>query len=108
MSQYSLTDCHKVNSIYVCPGNSVLRNNVKSHFFGALYMEDIKWAKALCDLDIIPEREEVLQLNDNNFLIYSTHDQDVSLSQHPKRNPKDDRRNLHVQNPHYLCPQTGE
>lgn len=80
VSQYSLIDCHKVNSIYVCPGNSVLRNNVKSHCLGALYMEDIKGAKALCDLDIIPEREQVLQLNDNNFLIYSIHDQDVSLS----------------------------
>ena len=80
VSQYSLIDCHKVNSIYVCPGNSVLRNNVKTHCLGALYMEDIQGAKALCDLDIIPEREQVLQLNDNNFLIYSTRDQDVSMS----------------------------
>ena len=80
VSQYSLIDCHKVNSIYVVPDNSVLRNNVKSHYLGALYTEDIKGAKAQCDLGIIPEREQVLQLNDNNFLIYSIHNQDVSLS----------------------------
>ena len=43
-------------------------------------MVDIKGAKTLCDLDIIPEREQVLQMNDNNFLIYSTYDEDVSLN----------------------------
>ena len=42
-------------------------------------MEDIKNAKDLCDLDIIPEREQVLPLKENNYLIYSTHDQDMAL-----------------------------
>ena len=68
ISQYSLIDCHKLNSIYVCPGNSVLRNNVKNNCLGALYMEYIESAKDLCDLEVIAEREQVLPLNDNNFL----------------------------------------
>ena len=73
VSQYSLIDCHKVNSIYFCPGNSVLRNNMKSHCLGAIYIENIIGAKSLCDLDIMPKVEQVLQLNDNKFLIYSIH-----------------------------------
>ena len=80
VSHYSINDYHKVNYIYVCPGNSVLRNNVKSHCLGALYKEDIKGAKALCDLDIIPEREQELQLSDNYFLVNFIHHPDVSLS----------------------------
>ena len=43
-SQYSLINCHKVNSIYVCPENRVLGHNLKSHCVGALYMEDNKVA----------------------------------------------------------------
>ena len=43
-------------------------------------MVDIKGAKIMCDLDISPEKEQAFQMNDNNFLIYSTNDEDVSLS----------------------------
>ena len=80
MLKNSLINYHKVNSIYLCPSNSVLRNNVKTHCVGSLYMEDIKGAKTLCDLDIIPEGEQVLQLNKSNLLIYSTHNQGISMS----------------------------
>ena len=67
-------------------------------------MEDIKGAKALYDLDIIPEREQVLQLNDNNKRSGRLYE----LSQHPERDSKTSLRNLSVQNPQHLCPQAGE
>jgi hypothetical protein len=79
VSQYSLIDCHKVNSIYVCPGNGILHHHMKKHCLGALYMEDITLAKQICDLDVIPEQEQVLQLEDDRFLIYSTKPQDITL-----------------------------
>ena len=78
-SQYSLINCHKVNSIYVCPENRVLGHNLKSHCVGALYMEDNKVAKVLYDLDIIPEQGQVLGFSDIDYLIYSTKAEEVSL-----------------------------
>ena len=70
----------------------------------ALNMKDIKTAKVWCDLDIIPEREHALQLNDNNFLIYSTNDEDVSLNCNSIPN---EIKKLHKEISEYKVPTKG-
>ena len=66
-----LVDCHSVNQVYLCERHGVLRNHIKSSCLGALFEQDIKTAQSVCDLELIPYEEAVLQLKNNWFLIYS-------------------------------------
>jgi len=66
-----LVDCHSVNQVYLCERHGVLKNHIKSTCLGALFEQDIKTAQQVCDLELIPYEEAVLQLRNNWFLIYS-------------------------------------
>ncbi len=66
-----LVDCHQVNQIYLCERHGVLQNQIKSSCLGALFEQDIPSAQQVCDLELVPYTESVLQLKNNWFLIYS-------------------------------------
>jgi hypothetical protein len=66
-----LIDCHSVNQVYLCERHGVMRNHIKSSCLGALFEQDIKTAQQVCDLELVPYEEAVLQLKNNWFLIYS-------------------------------------
>jgi hypothetical protein len=66
-----LVDCHQVNQIYLCERHGVLLNQIKSSCLGALFEQDIPAAQQICDLELVPYAESVLQLKNNWFLVYS-------------------------------------
>lgn len=66
-----LIDCHQVNQVYLCERHGVLQNHIKSSCLGALFEQDIPSARQVCDLELVPYAESVLQLKNNWFLIYS-------------------------------------
>ena len=66
-----LIDCHQVSQVFLCERHGVLKNNVKSTCLGALFEQDIPVAQELCHLELVPYQEEVIQLKNNWFLIYS-------------------------------------
>lgn len=66
-----LVDCHQVNQVYLCERHGVLQNNIKASCLGALFEQDIPTAQQICDLELVPYQEAVLQLKNNWFLIYS-------------------------------------
>jgi len=66
-----LVGCHQIGNVYVCDRHGVLRKNIKSNCLGALFEQDIEEARKLCDMEIVPRTEAVLQLEGNWFLIYS-------------------------------------
>ena len=66
-----LVDCHQVNQVYLCERHGVLNNHIKSSCLGALFEQDIPVAQQICDLELVPYKESVLQLKNNWFLIYS-------------------------------------
>jgi hypothetical protein len=66
-----LIDCHQVNQVYLCERHGVMENNIKSSCLGALFEQDIPSAQQVCDLELVPYQEAVLQLRNNWFLIYS-------------------------------------
>jgi len=66
-----LIDCHSVNQVYLCERHGVLKSHIKSSCLGALFEQDIETAQQVCDLELVPYEEAVLQLKNNWFLIYS-------------------------------------
>ena len=66
-----LMDCHQINNVYVCERHGVLFKNIKSTCLGALFEQDIPVARLLCDLEVVPYKEAILQLQSNWFLVYS-------------------------------------
>lgn len=66
-----LVGCHQVGSIYTCDRHGALRKDIKASCLGALYEQDIPEARKLCDLELVPRKEAVLQLENNWFLVYS-------------------------------------
>jgi hypothetical protein len=66
-----LIDCHSVNQIFLCERHGVLKRHIKSTCLGALFEQDIRVAQQVCDLELVPYEESVLQLKNNWFLIYS-------------------------------------
>ena len=69
--QYNLISCSRINNIYVCPGQGILRDNPETTCLGALYGQQLEPIKELCDLDIIPEQELALQLYGDVYLLYA-------------------------------------
>ena len=66
-----LMDCHQISNVHVCERYVVLFKNIKSTCLGALFEQDIPVARQLCDLEVVPYRESILQLQSNWFLVYS-------------------------------------
>ena len=70
--EYSdLVGCHQVGNIYTCDRHGALRKDIKANCLGALFEQDIPEARKLCDLEVVPRKEAVLQLEGNWFLVYS-------------------------------------
>jgi len=67
-----LLGCHQIGKVYTCDRHGALRRDIKSHCLGALYEQDIAGARKLCDLEVVPRKEAVLQLEGSWFLVYST------------------------------------
>jgi hypothetical protein len=66
-----LMDCHRIGSVFICERHSVLFNQIKATCLGSLFEQDISTAREICDLELVPYQEAVLQLQSNWFLIYS-------------------------------------
>ena len=69
--QYSLASCSKINSIHVCPGQGILRQDTESTCLGALHRENLARAEELCDMDILPEHELAIPLQAETYLLYA-------------------------------------
>ena len=66
-----LMDCHQISNVYVCERHGVLFKNIKSTCLGALFEQDIPVARQLCDHEVVPYWEYIIQLQSNWFLVYS-------------------------------------
>jgi len=71
MSAVNLMGCNCINSVYLCKRHGVLKRELNSTCLGSLYVQDFKGATLLCEMDIVPYVETVLQLQDNWYLVYS-------------------------------------
>ncbi len=73
LSAVHLLGCHRVNQVYLCEQNGVLKRNLNDTCLGSLYMQDLQGAMTLCEMNIIPEAQTVLQLHDNWYIVHSPH-----------------------------------
>lgn len=71
LSYVDLLGCHKVNQIYLCDQQSVLRNDLNSTCLGALYNQNFASASQLCQMTVYDSGEVVQQLLNNWYLAYS-------------------------------------
>jgi hypothetical protein len=71
MSVANLMGCHRINSAYLCERHGVMRRELNSTCLGSLYMQDFVGATELCEMRIVKQKETVLQLQDNWYLVYS-------------------------------------
>jgi hypothetical protein len=71
MSAINLMGCHGINTVYLCERHGVLKCGLNSTCLGSLYVQDFNGATSLCEMDIVPQVETVLQLQDNWYLVYS-------------------------------------
>jgi len=67
----NLMDCHKINSMHLCEEHGVLNKNLNSTCLGSLYQQDFAGAMALCEMEITTQKETVLPLRDNWYLVHS-------------------------------------
>jgi hypothetical protein len=70
LSMVNLMDCHKVNSMHLCKEHGILKRSLNSTCLSSLYLQDFTAAMALCDMEIITQKETVLQLQDNWHLVH--------------------------------------
>ncbi len=71
MSPVNLMGCHRIKSVYLCKQHRVLKRELNSACLGSLYVQDFKGATLLCEMDIGPYVETMLQLQENCYLVYS-------------------------------------
>jgi hypothetical protein len=71
LSAVHLLGCHRVNQVYMCERSGVLKRHLNDTCLGSLYMQDLEGATTLCNMNIIPVAETVLQLQDNWYLVHS-------------------------------------
>jgi hypothetical protein len=70
VSAVNLLGCHRINQVYLCERHGVLKRELNTTCLGSLFMQDLEGAMTLCEMDIVPEVETVLQLQDNWYLIH--------------------------------------
>ena len=75
LSASDLLGCHSVNNVYLCDRHGVLNKELNNTCVGALYLQDFKIAKEICNFKIAPSKEIVKQLLDNWFLVFSPNSQ---------------------------------
>jgi hypothetical protein len=62
-------ECHKVNSMQLCEEHGVLKKYLNSTCLGSLYLQDFAAAMALCDMEIVTQKETLLQLQQDNWYL---------------------------------------
>ncbi len=67
----NLMDCHKINSMHLCEEHGVLKKDLNSTSLGSLYQQVFAGAMALCEMEITTQKEMVLPLRDNWYLVHS-------------------------------------
>ncbi len=70
LSAVHLLGCHRVNQVYMCERSRVLKRYLNNTCLGSLYMQDLPGATTLCEMNIVPVVETVLQLQDNWYLVH--------------------------------------
>jgi hypothetical protein len=71
LSAVHLLGFHSVNQIYMCERSGVMKRYLNDTCLGLLYMQDLQGATTLCEMNIIPVVETVLQLQGNWYLVHS-------------------------------------
>jgi len=71
VAESDLASCHRVNRVHLCERHGVMKRQMESTCLGSLYVQRFQAAMSLCEIDLVPHTETVLQLMDNWFLIYS-------------------------------------
>ena len=71
LTEADLEGCYRLNGLYLCERLGVLQTRLARTCLGALYDQKFKAALALCEMDLEPVGERVLQLSNNWFLIYA-------------------------------------
>jgi hypothetical protein len=71
LSTVHLLGCHRVNQVYMCERSGVLKQFLNDTCLGSLYMQDLQGATTMCEMNIVPIAEMVLQLQDNWYLVHS-------------------------------------
>ncbi len=71
LSAVHLLGCHRVNQVYMCERSGVLKQFLNETCLGSLYMQDLQGATTMCEMNIVPIAETVLQLQDNWYLVHS-------------------------------------
>ena len=66
-----LQGCYRMNGLYLCERLGVLNSRLQDSCLGALYTQRFKDAMSLCEMEVTPRSEQVLQMQDNWFLIYT-------------------------------------
>jgi hypothetical protein len=82
LSYADLMGCLNINNIYLCEQQGVLRTDLHSTCMGALYKQDLESAQELCKFRIHDSGEDVKQLLNNWFLIYSPTPQTIPIVCH--------------------------
>ena len=71
LTDAELEGCYKVNNLYLCERQGILKLRMGLTCLGALYDQKFRLATELCEMKAVPISESVLQLNDNWFLVYA-------------------------------------
>jgi len=71
LTEAELEGCYRVNNLYMCERQGVLKSKMSLTCLGALYDQQFSQATDLCQMKATPVTESVLQLNDNWFLVYA-------------------------------------
>jgi hypothetical protein len=71
LSMVNLMDCHKINSMHLCEEHGVLKKDLNSTCLGSLYQQDFAGAMVLCKMEITTQKETVLPLRDNWYLVHA-------------------------------------
>ena len=71
LTEANLEGCYRLGNIHLCERLGVLKSKTNLSCLGAMYAQKFRQSMELCQMDLIPLSENVLQLADNWFLIYS-------------------------------------
>jgi hypothetical protein len=65
-----LMDCHNVNKVYLCEKHGILSKNLQKSCLGSLWNQNFNSAHKLCQMQLQPYQEVVIQLADNWYLMW--------------------------------------
>jgi len=79
LDEADLEGCYRVGSMHLCERLGVLHRRTEQLCLGALYSQNFPQAMQLCDVDIVPASERVLQMSNNRYLVYATRAKTASV-----------------------------